>query len=353
MKRVEKSAKTYEEAVTAALLELNAAISDVDVEVLEEGSKGLFGLFGSRPTKVCVTLREKEEEDLLGLIHEPKPEPKPEPRKEQRRPEPVQRVARKAAKPEGKAEPKPVAQPEEKPAPKMEPVAVPQPVEKAEEAPVAEATEETRVASAEEKPARPPRKRKPRSNKAKPKAEEAEKKPLPPKVPSKPLEKPVVTPLTEEEITPDSAAGKARAFLQELTRLMGVEVTIAMGKDEENNLHIQMSGDTLGVLIGRRGETLDALQYLTSLRVNRGQEGYTRVTLDTENYRAKREDTLIRLANRMANRAVKTGRKVSLEPMNPYERRIIHSALQANEAVDTHSEGEDPNRHVVITLRKA
>ena len=117
-------------------------------------------------------------------------------------------------------------------------------------------------------------------------------------------------------------------------------------------LVLQMTGDTLGILIGRRGETLDALQYLTSLRINKGQDHYTRVTLDTENYRAKREDTLIRLANRMANRAVKTGRKVSLEPMNPYERRVIHSALQPNELVDTHSEGEEPKRHIVITLRK-
>ena len=125
-----------------------------------------------------------------------------------------------------------------------------------------------------------------------------------------------------------------------------------MGNDSEGNVFVKMTGDTLGILIGRRGETLDALQYLTSLKINRGQENYTRVTLDTENYRAKREDTLVRLANRMANRAVKTGRKVSLEPMNPYERRIIHSALQGNEAVDTHSEDEEPNRHVVITLRK-
>ena len=168
----------------------------------------------------------------------------------------------------------------------------------------------------------------------------------------KPIEKPVVTMIPDAEVVADSAAGKAQAFLKELTHLMGVEVEVAVGLDEEGNVFVRMTGDTLGILIGRRGETLDALQYLTSLKVNRGQEGYTRVTLDTENYRAKREDTLVRLANRMANRAVKTGRKVSLEPMNPYERRIIHSALQANEAVDTHSEGDEPNRHVVITLRK-
>ena len=122
--------------------------------------------------------------------------------------------------------------------------------------------------------------------------------------------------------------------------------------DAEGNVYGRMEGDTLGVLIGRRGETLDALQYLTSLKVNRGQETYIRVTLDTEDYRSRREETLIRLANRMANRAVRTNRRVSLEPMNPYERRIIHSALQGNEAVDTHSEGDEPNRHVVITIKK-
>lgn len=158
--------------------------------------------------------------------------------------------------------------------------------------------------------------------------------------------------IPDEQIDPASPVGQAQSFLKELTHLMGVDVTVAMGTDAENNIFAQMTGDTLGILIGRRGETLDALQYLTSLRINKGQDHYTRITLDTENYRAKREDTLIRLANRMANRAVKTGRKVSLEPMNPYERRVIHSALQPNELVDTHSEGEEPKRHIVITLRK-
>ena len=150
----------------------------------------------------------------------------------------------------------------------------------------------------------------------------------------------------------DAALEKAKSFLAELTRLMGVEVTINARRDEEGNVRVDMFGDTLGILIGRRGETLDALQYLTSLYVNRDQEDYTRVTLDTENYRAKREEALRRLANRMANRAVKTGRKVVMEPMNPYERRILHSALQQNDAVTTHSEGEEPNRHVVITLKQ-
>ena len=157
---------------------------------------------------------------------------------------------------------------------------------------------------------------------------------------------------SQAEVAPGSAEEKARTFLADVTRLMGVEVTINVHRDDEGNVRVDMFGDTLGILIGRRGETLDALQYLTSLYVNRGQEEYTRVTLDTENYRTKREEALRRLANRMANRCVKTGRKVVMEPMNPYERRILHSALQQNDAVFKHSEGEEPNRHVVITLKQ-
>ena len=150
---------------------------------------------------------------------------------------------------------------------------------------------------------------------------------------------------------PETAEGKAQTFLMDVTRLMGVNVSVNVRRDEEGNVRVDMFGDTLGILIGRRGETLDALQYLTSLQVNKGRGEYIRVTLDTEGYRARREEALIRLANRMANRAVKTGRKVVMEPMNPYERRILHSALQQNDAVTTHSEGEEPNRHVVITLK--
>ena len=318
MKMIETSAKTVDEAITAGLAELGVSISDVDILVVEEGSKGLFGLFGSRLAKVRLTLKE-EEEDILDLLMEPK-----KPARAPKAPK-----AEKAEKPAAEKAPKQ----EKKPA---EPKAA-----KAEKAEKTEKKSEPKAPKAEkaEKPVRE-------------KAPKQEKKPLPPKAHARPLEKPVVTMIPAEEVVADSAAGKAQAFLQELTGLMGVQVDVAVGTDAEGNVFVNMTGDTLGILIGRRGETLDALQYLTSLKVNRGQEGYTRVTLDTENYRAKREDTLIRLANRMANRAVKTGRKVSMEAMNPYERRIIHSALQANEAVDTHSEGEEPNRHVVITLRK-
>ena len=187
---------------------------------------------------------------------------------------------------------------------------------------------------AESKPAKAEGGKRAKSEKA-PKAEEAAKEPAPAK----------------EKTATDEAEARAVEFLSNVTKLMGVDVSITPRRDEEGNLRVDMHGDTLGILIGRRGETLDALQYLTSLFVNRGQENYVRVTLDTENYRAKREEALTRLANRMANRAVKTGRKVVMEPMNPYERRILHSALQGNDAVTTHSEGDEPNRHVVITLK--
>ena len=334
MKSYESSAKTLEEAIEAGLTELGAAISDVNVEILDEGSKGLFGLFGSRLAKVRLTLKEAEE-DLLSLA-EDKPAPKAKKPKAPKEPKP--------AKEEAKAEPQAEAKEgavEAAPAAEAE---LPKPVQRKPRQPKAPKTDATPKADAA------PRAKQPKAEKVE--KAEAPKKPLPPKEPVKPLEKPVVTMIPDDQVDAESAAGKAQAFLKELTQLMGVEVEVAVGNDQDGNVFVQMTGDTLGILIGRRGETLDALQYLTSLKVNRGQEGYTRVTLDTENYRAKREETLIRLANRMANHAVKTGRKVSIEPMNPYERRIIHSALQANEAVDTHSEGEEPNRHVVITLRK-
>ena len=145
-------------------------------------------------------------------------------------------------------------------------------------------------------------------------------------------------------------AKSARDFLTGLTERMRVPAQIAVS-DGEENLRMVLSGENMSILIGRRGETLDALQYLTSLNVNRGREEYLRVTLDTENYRAKREEALRKLAVRMANRAKKSGRKVALEPMNPNERRILHSALQNDPEVTTHSEGEEPYRRVIITLK--
>ena len=322
MKEFEFSARTIQEAVDQGLEQLGVSISDVTVDVLEEGSKGLFGLFGSRPAKVRLTVKEDgpDQQDLAHAIladalktedEKPRKQPRTEKTEKPGKTEKPEK-AEKAEKPE-KAEKKPAEKKEKAAVKKEKPAEGAQPAEGADKG---------------EKPAS--RQRKPREKK------EAQ----PPKeiVPA-------------EQADRATAAGRAQEFLQDLTRLMNVNVSVAVSTDEEGNVRVNMEGDTLGILIGRRGETLDALQYLTSLQVNKGQEGYTRVTLDTEGYRAKREEALVRLANRMANRAQKTGRKVSLEPMNPYERRILHSALQDHPAVTTHSEGEEPNRHVVITLK--
>jgi spoIIIJ-associated protein len=121
--------------------------------------------------------------------------------------------------------------------------------------------------------------------------------------------------------------------------------------DIENTLDIDLSGDEMGVLIGKRGQTLDSLQYLVSLVVNKGEENYIRVKVDTENYRQRRKATLENLAKNISYKVKRTRRPVSLEPMNPYERRIIHSALQNDKYVTTHSEGDEPYRHVVVTLK--
>lgn len=122
--------------------------------------------------------------------------------------------------------------------------------------------------------------------------------------------------------------------------------------EDDNSLSIDLAGDDMGILIGKRGQTLDSLQYLVSLVVNKGHEEYIRVKVDTENYRQRRKETLENLAKNIAFKVKRTKRPVSLEPMNPYERRIIHSALQNDKYVTTHSEGEEPFRRVVVTLKK-
>lgn len=143
----------------------------------------------------------------------------------------------------------------------------------------------------------------------------------------------------------------ARNFLTTMLDKMDVEAKLNI-KLKQNNLYIDMSGKEMALLIGRRGQTLDSLQYLISLVVNKEREEYLRVILDTENYRQKRKDTLERLANKLASRAKKIRKNITLEPMNPYERRIIHSALQNNSFVTTKSEGEEPYRKVVIVYNK-
>ena len=304
---IEASGKTVKDAIQNGLKELGKTLDQVETSVIDMGSPGLFGMFG-KPAKVLLTVKEDDSFEIempVFSLDQPSQSKKRE---------------KKAEKKVEKAEPA---------AAKVE-----------EAAPAEEAAEQEEAAEA--KAEKQPRK------KSSKKKEHREPKPEPvtEAAPAEPAEPFVET--AEEELS--DTARKARAFLQGLTDNMGVETKIAVCESEAQ-LRMQLSGENMSILIGRRGETLDALQYLTSLNVNREREEYLRVSLDTENYRAKREEALRKLAVRMANRAKKSGRRVALEPMNPNERRILHSALQNNPNVSTHSEGEEPNRHVVITLK--
>ena len=122
-------------------------------------------------------------------------------------------------------------------------------------------------------------------------------------------------------------------------------------EEKDDSILIKIEGEDIGIVIGRRGETLDSLQYLTSLVVNKSKENYKRVVIDIENYRQKREETLVKLANKLADRVMKYKKNITLEPMNPYERRVIHSSLQNHKYVQTYSVGDEPNRKVIITLK--
>ncbi len=152
---------------------------------------------------------------------------------------------------------------------------------------------------------------------------------------------------------PDEAIAVVKDFLKEVFASMNLEVTLSAEYDaEDNTINVDMVGPEMGIIIGKRGQTLDSLQYLANLALNRKVDTYTKVKLDTEDYRRRRKETLENLAKNCAYKAKRTRKPVSLEAMNPYERRVIHYALQDDDAVATHSEGEEPYRHVVITLKK-
>ncbi len=335
MKSIESSGKTVEDAVRAGLQQLGCDAADVTIDVLEAGRPGLFGMFG-KLARVRLTLKENDldfEMPTLSLDSQkaraPKPEKKAEPKKAEKaeKTEETEKVEKRAEAP---VEPKKVEKSAEEA--KSEPAPAPE-APASEEAPAAEAPKA-------EAPRAPRRSRSNRADKAE-RAERAESRP----------EKKNDEPFVPSDPETLSETGRiAYDFLKNVTEKMGVQVAIRV-TEEADHLSVAMMGDTLGILIGRRGDTLDALQYLVSLQVNKNREGYMRVSLDTENYRAKREEALTRLAQRMAARARKTGRRVTLEPMNPYERRVLHSALQNNPYVTTHSEGEEPYRRVVITLK--
>ena len=247
-KVIEKTGKTVDEAIQAAVAELGVAESELDIEILETPSKRLFGLFGETPAKIRATVKE--------------PEP----------PVAVEEPARGEEEPD---EPEP---------PAIEPVLEPSPVEESAE------------------------------------------------------------PSNHEQLIK-----AAEDFLQEVFAAMKLEVEIEVTHAEDTCL-LDLSGKGLGVLIGRRGQALDALQYLLNLAVNRKHTN-DRIyfILDVEDYRSRREEALIKLAKGVAERAIKTRREVRLEPMNRHERKIIHTVLQENPRVETHSTGEEPYRYVIVT----
>ena len=313
MTSIEASGKTVKDAIRNGLTELGCDSDDVEIQVIEMGSPGLFGMFG-KPAKVHLTVKRKDPTLDIEM--------------------PV--LSLDAAGGRGKKSDKRSQKP-----------SAPTKAEKVEKA----ATNDSAAISAEEEGPRPEKKSRNRRRGRSGRSDGAEMREEGQASAAEPvpvLEHEPFVPTPEEEQTEE--AQKAKAFLSGLTERMGVPVQIELQQTPEQ-MRMQMHGEDMSLLIGRRGETLDALQYLTSLYINRGREEYLRISIDTENYRAKREEALRKLALRMAGRARKSGRRVALEPMNPYERRILHSALQNDPDVTTHSEGEEPYRRVIITLK--
>lgn len=288
MKSGEFTGRSIDEAVFHGLQELGLSIDEVIIETLQNESKGLFGI-GAKLARVRLTER-KQADELL----EKKPRV-PSEEREQRPDRPREQ-------------------------------------------------RENRQQGGERREARPNAEHPKRDHRP----NEGRREDRPQKEPNKPA--PAEEYAYSEELAQNHPAGQ---FLIGLLGHMGVEADVR-GAEVENGIRLSIDSRTKGLLIGRRGETLDAMQYLTSLVVNRTrkQDKYLRVTLDTEDYRSKREDTLVRLARRQAARVKSTGRPIAMEPMNPYERRVLHASLQNNPFVTTHSEGEEPNRRVVITPKK-
>ena len=307
------SAKNKNEAITKACIELGVTSDQLDIQVISEGSSGFFGI-GSKPAiikarKVEDHSEEKELEEIVASVKLDafKDEPKPEQKKSSPKPAP-KAPARTSNKPEAKPE-----------------------------------------AGREEKPAKPVREKQPKERvyKEKPVREPKPAKEKPVRV-SKPIE--IITdPAEIKEIEE-----RASVFLHDVFASMDLgEVQITSKYNTTDGcLEVDFEGQDMGILIGERGQTLDSLQYLTSLVVNKGKSDYIRVKLDTEDYRRRRKETLENLARGIAYKVKKTRKPVVLEPMNPYERRIIHSALQGNKFVETYSEGSEPYRHVVVAPKR-
>ncbi len=306
------SAKTKNEAITKACIELGVSSDQLDIQVVSEGSSGFFGI-GSKPAiiKACKKEESSEEKEIEKIIDSVKIDAlKEETAKEVQKPAvksvskaPETKKETSAEKAKEERQPKPVREKQFK-----EKVSREKPVREQKERP------------AKEKPVRAAK---------------------------------AIEIITDPEEIKDIEE-RALVFLKDVFASMDLgEVTITSKYDTTDGcLEVDFEGEDMGILIGKRGQTLDSLQYLTSLVVNKGKSDYIRVKLDTEDYRRRRKETLENLARGIAYKVKKTRKPVVLEPMNPYERRIIHSALQGNKFVETVSEGEEPYRHVVVKLKR-
>lgn len=321
---IQFSAKTKNEAITKACIELGVSSDQLDIQVISEGSSGFFGI-GSKPAVIKVRkLQTVSDEDELKEIVDTV---KVETIKEEEFKKPAQKTVQK-----------PIQKPVQKNTPK--PAAKEEPSKEGKE------TKEVQPKPAKEKPNKErPVREKPAKEKQ-PREKEVQKEKT--VKASKPVE--IIT--DAEEIK--EIEERAKVFLHDVFQSMNLGEVEINSKYNTNDgcLEVDFEGDDMGILIGKRGQTLDSLQYLTSLVVNKGKSNYIRVKLDTEDYRRRRKETLENLARGIASKVKKTRKPVVLEPMNPYERRIIHSALQGNRYVETVSEGEEPYRHVVVKLKR-
>ena len=304
-KKIIATGKTIDLAVDSALNQLGLTRDDISYEVLALPKAGFLG-FGAQPAKVQVTyeapdpvVEPEKPKSALGSASRSKPKAKPV----------VEKKAEAPKQPEAsKAEKKPEA-------PKAEKKAEP--------------------AKAEKKP--------------EPKKERKQEAPKAPKAPKEVKEvKEVKAPRVYTPAAPGSTEEKIETFIKGLLEHMNSQAVPHAFKENDNTYFVDLVGEDLGYLIGRRGDTLDAIQHLANYTVNRGVEGHIRINVDAESYREKREDSLRRYARKKAQQVLKARRRTTLEPMNAYERHVIHAALQDMENITTHSTGTEPNRRVVI-----
>ena len=327
LKSIQSTGKSVDEAIFKGLQQMEISIDEVTIEIIQQETKGILGI-GAKPAIVKLTQRPAEEYEVPDYMKEA------EERRERRsnRSDRNDRRDRKRDDRRQNDERKP--REERKPYNKKE-------REQYEPAPAAEAAAEAAETDA---PAEMTEEAAPRYEQKPRRQREAIRE-----------EEPAAEPEREEIVyTLEEAEGNPAAiFVTGLIERMGAPGQVLAAKTEDC-LRLRIDSEMMGMLIGHRGETLDAMQYLTSLVINRNRktEGYTRVTLNTEDYREKREETLRRLAKKVAAQVKATGRAKTLEPMNPYERRVLHSTLQNHPYVTTHSEGDEPNRRVVVTPRR-